>query len=614
MLRRAAALALVALAVSASASAHVDATAATHAKAPTGLHGFLLRADESLTHTFPRTPAFAWNPVPGALCYEFELSSSRGFGENSIIWSNVKYGVGGKPSCSATPVQGSATASGTSSSTGSDTKSGATPSTTGPSTAGPTSIAPIRMPAVSTNVALPWFTGEPYAIYTHVRAITRGGATHWSTPFAFNMRWPSVPEPLAGQPGLVRWTEVEGATGYQVWYSVPSHAYAKVFSTHTNVADERELYAFHDPSWYTTVKWRVRAVRNVYGDIPNGLPAVSYGPWSPTYTATNPALSTGPLTLRNAISDATSDAKKQSAHALMPAMTFAGDDSSVVGYSTGLFRAYAFTDRDCVNVVYRGAIVASPAYAPRTTGALKLPGSAADITAAQTKLLGDGAEGTTKMADGTPVVSSETAASASSGTGTGGTSSGGTGSSGSATVAAAKVDLPDTDFPSTRYFWTVVPVGVVVDDSGTGAAGFVYTDAELPQDVCAAGRIQSFGKESAAVPSVSGAPFVTGLSPSGRLTAARSNRPAVYGAPLVAWLPAAGADAYEIQWSHSKYPWKASGSIQTYATSATLPLRPGTWYYRVRGLNSTQMRRPQMSWSTPVTVSVAKPRFAVVSH
>ena len=35
---------------------------------------------------------------------------------------------------------------------------------------------------------------------------------------AFNTRWPSVPQPLPSQPGLVRWTSVSGATGYQVWY------------------------------------------------------------------------------------------------------------------------------------------------------------------------------------------------------------------------------------------------------------------------------------------------------------------------------------------------------------------------------------------------------------
>ena len=56
---------------------------------PKNLHGFLLRPSEPVTHVFSRTPAFAWTPVRGAACYEFELATSRSFGESSIVWSNV---------------------------------------------------------------------------------------------------------------------------------------------------------------------------------------------------------------------------------------------------------------------------------------------------------------------------------------------------------------------------------------------------------------------------------------------------------------------------------------------------------------------------------------------
>ena len=41
-------------------------TAAADAAAPQNLHAFTLRADEAITHTFTRTPSFAWNPVAGA--------------------------------------------------------------------------------------------------------------------------------------------------------------------------------------------------------------------------------------------------------------------------------------------------------------------------------------------------------------------------------------------------------------------------------------------------------------------------------------------------------------------------------------------------------------------
>src|ERR687889_1924495 len=57
--------------------------------APTGLHAFLLRADEPARSAFSRTPAFAWSPVPGALRYEFQLSLSGTFRDNSVIYSNL---------------------------------------------------------------------------------------------------------------------------------------------------------------------------------------------------------------------------------------------------------------------------------------------------------------------------------------------------------------------------------------------------------------------------------------------------------------------------------------------------------------------------------------------
>ena len=56
-----------------------------------------------------------------------------------------------------------------------------------------------------------------------------------------------------------------------------------------------------------------------------------------------------------------------------------------------------------------------------------------------------------------------------------------------------------------------------------------------------------------------------------------------------------------------------SGEKFTYATSALLTLEPGTWYYRVRGINfSLPGTARAMSWSAPVGLRVAKPTFAVV--
>ena len=68
-----------------------------------------------------------------------------------------------------------------------------------------------------------------------------------------------------------------------------------------------------------------------------------------------------------------------------------------------------------------------------------------------------------------------------------------------------------------------------------------------------------------------------------------------------------------MQWSHTRYPWRTRGSKLTFATSLTLPLSPGAWYYRVRGIDSLMTgSKPQLTWSNPVRLVVTKPRFRVV--
>ncbi len=582
-------IAALALTIVSSALAGGAAKGPRKSNAPKNLKAFLFKPSDPARKSFARTPSFSWSPVRGALCYEFELGTSRGFGENSLVWSNVQYGVGGTPSCKAVPRAGAADAA---------AGTGTTPPTTDAGTDNTTTdllsdtIPPLRVPAVSVDVALPWFTGNPYALYARVRAVTLNGATGWSKPFGFNMRWESTPTPLKGEAGLVRWSPVEGATGYQVWYLDAG----KSFATSTNVADQREFYAFHDsPEWITTVRWRVRAIRNVFGSLPNGLPAVTYGPWSPVYTHTNPAFETGPMKIKLAVSDKISNGAKQAAHELMPGVTFSGT-TSLAGTEARFFRFYAFTDKDCVNVVFKGSVVAGPAYAPRSTGPLELPTKPDDVTKASAKFLADVNEQKgTITADGAQVVPNEN-------------TKGVDGATDTRTVVNAKIDLPDIDFPTTRYYWTVVPVFGFVDEDDN----IVWSDLDLPQDACAKGRRDSFGKESDPVVTVgNGVPFVSGLSPKGRMVAARTKRPALYGTPLVTWRPATAADAYEIQWSHTRYPWRAAGSHRTYATSALLDLKPGTWYYRVRGLNTGALAKPEMTWSTPVRIKITAPTFSV---
>ena len=81
-------------------------------------------------------------------------------------------------------------------------------------------------------------------------------------------------------------------------------------------------------------------------------------------------------------------------------------------------------------------------------------------------------------------------------------------------------------------------------------------------------------------------PARTSCAPGGGVT--YRTLPRFYGQPLIAWQPAAGADQYEVQWSPKLCPWKTVGTQLPWGTSLTLPLSPGTWYYRVRGLGSLQ--------------------------
>ena len=180
------------------------------------------------------------------------------------------------------------------------------------------------------------------------------------------------------------------------------------------------------------------------------------------------------------MSDVESNSSPGLAHALSPAFVFGGDSGGPMDYNGGapaeLFRVYVATDEDCVNIVYRGAIVGSPAYAPRTTGPLALPADSLAITAARGHTLAHGSEGKALMVDGTVSVTNEEVAATTPAT---------TGSTGGAAGAAptptptAKVDLPDTAWPTGGYYWTVVPV--VAEPIPT--AGATAPGASLPSSI-----------------------------------------------------------------------------------------------------------------------------------
>ena len=239
-------LAVIALALFAVAGTTL-AGAATHIPAaPKNVRAFLLRPDETTTHVFSRTPAFAWSPVSGARCYQVEVGTSKTFTENSLIWSNVPYVAGHHTSC-------------------------------------PT------VPAMSIDTALPWFTGVPYALYVHVRAVT--AARRDQVELGVRVQRPLDGRPEAdGQPARSRAVDAHRRRD-RIPGLVPGHGHAARDDEHQRRRRARVLHVPHRPVVDAAVHWRVRAVRQVFGQIPNGLPAVSYGPWSPVYTSTNPPVS-----------------------------------------------------------------------------------------------------------------------------------------------------------------------------------------------------------------------------------------------------------------------------------------------------------------------------------
>ena len=160
------------------------------------------------------------------------------------------------------------------------------------------------------------------------------------------------------------------------------------------------------------------------------------------------------------------------------------------------------------------------------------------------------------------------------------------------------------------------------DPVNRAGGSIIYQDMELPQEACAAGRVQRFGISSEPTLTTGAAPFATGLSPSGRLTSAATT-PSFYGSPLIAWTPAFGADIYEVQYSKTKYPFKpeidprskTTGQL-TFSTSDVLPFRgaamAGTWWYRVRGIDyNLPTGVQQMGWSDPEKLVVTRPAFKI---
>ena len=529
-------------------------------------------------------PAFAWNSITAATSYELQLASSRAFTDATIL-DDQKF----------------------------------------------------QAPVASIQQQVPWMTGHPYALWVRVRDYARGRTSEWSKPFGFNTAWQDVPQQEPAANGLLRWSTVQGATSYDVWLTgVPNGSQGRLsvhFTTLTNVADERDFWTFHPQLAAGTIYWRVRANRLVTSsDLPNGIPVVSHGPYSPVFgTPSTGTVAPGQIKPVAAESDAVSTPASVHAHQLTPGFAWTGNQD-VFGDVSSLWRVYVFSDKGCVNPVLTGSVVGSPAWAPRDAAPLQLPVDTDALAQTVAGLWpGFGAQAGTFSADGDIPAESEsttvggTASSASTGNG-----DGGSGSSSTTIQAPLAVSLPDNGWPQGRYWWTVVPVAIVAiapppsSGSGSGSSGgssrppaekLEYHDMALPQDLCAAGQVWPFGMQSAPVTTTSATPFASGLL-GARVVSAATRTPNFQMLPVVTWTPALAASTYEVEVSRHAYPWVAVIKQTSVVPSAVLPLSKrnlGVWYYRVRGVNPNLTGPAQkLSWSKPVAIRISGDRFRVV--
>src|SRR5205085_11202443 len=147
------------------------------------------------------------------------------------------------------------------------------------------------------------------------------------------------------------------------------------------------------------------------------------------------------------------------AHELTPGFAWRASApvlSDIGPFGSSLYRVYISTDDHCVNTIFTGSVVGSPAFAPRTTnGPRALPQTSKDLAnwTGPPYLAGAGSEGRSFDATGDVVKLSEAAGSKLSKSGTSSSSGSGT----------AQVDLWDSGWPTGRYYWTVVPVTAEAD-------------------------------------------------------------------------------------------------------------------------------------------------------
>jgi hypothetical protein len=647
---------LVMLVLASSAQAALSASLA----APTGLRAFLFRADEPLRHEFARTPSFAWRPVAGAVRYEFELSTSNAFRDNGIILArrDLKTPVTsvaltlpwitGEPYSLYARVRGVFAKGGAtrwSKPFGFNMRQSDVPKPL-PSYPGLLRWTPVEG-AAAYEIR---FIDVPKSVFTYTNVVderelyTLHQGPLWISKVRWRIRtlrsdigdsgvfrqngvpvvqygpWSPVYEnvnpPFAVEPlnGLATVSDVvsTGKTTDRAHRLMPAFVFTGNQTFGGAPAELYRVYVFTDED----------CINRVYSSAIIGSPAYAPRPL-------------GPLQLPR---DTAALAASRSG--------YLGDGDQGTTYT-----------EDGEPIVPNESLPAATPTSglPAVTTTTPAPGGSAPTTPGSTPTPGSGGVSfyTVGGEIGAPIDIWDTnwpqggyywtvvpveAVSPPSLTNTVGEPGADIGSTtvplanaqGFATGDVIKVGNPSNEETVTvrgvngnqLTLATALKLAHGIGEPVVRVSGnLIYRDLELAQDVCKQGRWLRFGKSSEPTLVTAGAPFASGLSPNGRLTAASAGSPLFYGAPLVAWTPALGADSYHVQWSKSRYPFRpravtAQGGttegILTLGTSAVLPLAPGTWWYRVRGISWNLPSNAQfMGWSEPARIVVAKPRFRV---
>ncbi len=316
---------------------------------------------------------------------------------------------------------------------------------------------------------------------------------------------------------------------------------------------------------------------------------------------------------------------------MTPAFVFTGTQDAA-GNTYGLYRVYVFSDKQCVNTVFRGAIVGSPAYAARNKGTLKLPtddegrrrcrearsSSVGDEPARRTRPRGIAARARERGRQRRLPPARRGSSSSSGTSGSPRDSAPGdagrsrrrtaTGRRSSCSRAAGRTDA------STGRSCPVKQVPKVGERRQDRARSATPTPS-CRRTPAQPGACSPSARPRRPVVAGQGTPYASGLSPTGRLIASAGSKP-FYGHPArrLAARARRGHVRGRVVAHALPVARRQARRRSTAAPRRRLPLKPGTWWYRIRGINSALPAGHQtMTWSQPLQLKVAKPKFRLVA-